>query len=42
MLQNVFFPAKDYNIEHEDIHLGDILGEGQFGDVHQGTYIAQV
>ena len=30
--------AIDYEIERDRISLGDILGEGQFGDVHRGIY----
>ena len=31
-------PAIDYEIDRDRITLGDILGEGQFGDVHRGIY----
>ena len=34
----VSFSALDYEIERSQIRLGDILGEGQFGDVHRGVY----
>uniref|UniRef100_A0AC11AY59 Protein tyrosine kinase 2 n=1 Tax=Ovis aries TaxID=9940 RepID=A0AC11AY59_SHEEP len=30
--------ARDYEIQRERIELGRCIGEGQFGDVHQGTY----
>lgn len=30
--------AKNYELVRSQIELGDILGEGQFGDVHKGTY----
>ena len=30
--------AIDYEIDRDRITLGDILGEGQFGDVHRGIY----
>lgn len=32
------FPAHDYELDRLDIELGDIIGQGQFGDVHQGVY----
>lgn len=32
------FPARSYELVRNQIELGDILGEGQFGDVHKGTY----
>jgi len=37
---NVFLTvaAIDYEIDRDRITLGDILGEGQFGDVHRGIY----
>ncbi|XP_049336141.1 focal adhesion kinase 1 isoform X2 [Astyanax mexicanus] len=31
--------ARDYEIQRERIELGRCIGEGQFGDVHQGLYI---
>lgn len=31
-------PAKSYELQRDQIHLGEILGEGQFGDVHKGTF----
>lgn len=30
--------ARDYELVRNQIELADILGEGQFGDVHKGTY----
>ncbi|XP_042597126.1 focal adhesion kinase 1-like isoform X2 [Cyprinus carpio] len=31
--------ARDYEIQRDRIELGRCIGEGQFGDVHQGIYI---
>ncbi|XP_072535595.1 focal adhesion kinase 1 isoform X3 [Salminus brasiliensis] len=31
--------TRDYEIQRERIELGRCIGEGQFGDVHQGVYI---
>uniref|UniRef100_A0A8B9R8C3 Focal adhesion kinase 1 n=1 Tax=Astyanax mexicanus TaxID=7994 RepID=A0A8B9R8C3_ASTMX len=31
--------TRDYEIQRERIELGRCIGEGQFGDVHQGLYI---
>ncbi|XP_032875790.1 focal adhesion kinase 1 isoform X15 [Amblyraja radiata] len=31
--------ARDYEIQRERIELGRCIGEGQFGDVHQGIYM---
>ncbi|XP_030639160.1 focal adhesion kinase 1 isoform X1 [Chanos chanos] len=31
--------ARDYEIQRERIELGRCIGEGQFGDVHQGIYV---
>lgn len=28
----------EFELERDRITLGDIIGEGQFGDVHRGTY----
>lgn len=36
------FLARDYEIQRDCIELGRCIGEGQFGDVHQGLYISQV
>lgn len=35
-------PARDYEIQRDRIELGRCIGEGQFGDVHQGIYISPV
>ncbi|XP_063055838.1 focal adhesion kinase 1 isoform X3 [Engraulis encrasicolus] len=32
--------ARDYEIQRERMELGRCIGEGQFGDVHQGVYIS--
>ncbi|XP_062255174.1 focal adhesion kinase 1-like isoform X1 [Platichthys flesus] len=32
--------ARDYEIQRDRIELGRCIGEGQFGDVHQGIYIS--
>uniref|UniRef100_A0A2K5YHX5 Focal adhesion kinase 1 n=1 Tax=Mandrillus leucophaeus TaxID=9568 RepID=A0A2K5YHX5_MANLE len=34
------FTARDYEIQRERIELGRCIGEGQFGDVHQGIYMS--
>lgn len=34
--------ARDYEIQRERIELGRCIGEGQFGDVHQGVYTSPV
>lgn len=34
--------ARDYEIQRERIELGRCIGEGQFGDVHQGSYASPV
>ena len=31
-------PGQDYQIDREQITLTEILGEGQFGDVHRGIF----
>ncbi|XP_077495299.1 protein tyrosine kinase 2 Fak isoform X13 [Amblyomma americanum] len=33
--------TKDYELCRSHITLGDIIGEGQFGDVHKGTYTSK-
>ncbi|GFR18243.1 hypothetical protein TNCT_500511 [Trichonephila clavata] len=33
--------VKDYELQRTDVILGEIIGEGQFGDVHKGTYISK-
>ncbi|XP_036394356.1 focal adhesion kinase 1-like isoform X3 [Megalops cyprinoides] len=35
-----FDQARDYEIQRERIELGRCIGEGQFGDVHQGVYLS--
>lgn len=43
MSMQLFVPsARDYEIQRERIELGRCIGEGQFGDVHQGVYICPV
>jgi focal adhesion kinase 1 len=32
------FTARDYELQRTQINLGEIIGEGQFGDVHKGVY----
>lgn len=32
--------TRDYEIQRERIELGPCIGEGQFGDVHQGIYLS--
>uniref|UniRef100_A0A8K9V748 Focal adhesion kinase 1 n=1 Tax=Oncorhynchus mykiss TaxID=8022 RepID=A0A8K9V748_ONCMY len=32
--------ARDYEIQRQRIELGRCIGEGQFGDVHQGVYMS--
>uniref|UniRef100_A0A8D2D5J6 Serine-threonine/tyrosine-protein kinase catalytic domain-containing protein n=1 Tax=Sciurus vulgaris TaxID=55149 RepID=A0A8D2D5J6_SCIVU len=32
--------TRDYEIQRERIKLGHCIGEGQFGDVHQGIYMS--
>ncbi|XP_073714759.1 protein tyrosine kinase 2aa isoform X4 [Misgurnus anguillicaudatus] len=32
--------TQDYEIQREKIELGRCIGEGQFGDVHQGVYVS--
>lgn len=34
--------ARDYEIQRDRIELGRCIGEGQFGDVHQGIYMCPV
>ena len=31
-------PARDYEIDRGRVELQEIIGEGQFGDVHKGLY----
>ena len=34
--------AKDYEIPRKKLLLETIIGQGQFGDVHRGTYVSPV
>uniref|UniRef100_A0A4W5QEC9 Serine-threonine/tyrosine-protein kinase catalytic domain-containing protein n=1 Tax=Hucho hucho TaxID=62062 RepID=A0A4W5QEC9_9TELE len=34
--------TRDYEIQRDRIELGRCIGEGQFGDVHQGVYNSPV
>ncbi len=34
--------GQDYELDRDRIQLEDILGEGQFGDVHAGKYTEKV
>ena len=34
--------ARDYELDRDRIDLEEILGEGQFGDVHAGKYTEKV
>uniref|UniRef100_A0A7N6BRE2 Focal adhesion kinase 1 n=1 Tax=Anabas testudineus TaxID=64144 RepID=A0A7N6BRE2_ANATE len=40
MSTSVVYLARDYEIQRDRIELGRCIGEGQFGDVHQGVYIS--
>ena len=31
-------PARDYELDRSRVELHEIIGEGQFGDVHKGLY----
>jgi hypothetical protein len=33
---------KDYEVSRNNVTLGAIIGEGQFGDVHRGTIKSKV
>lgn len=33
-----FLAARDYEIVRNQVELGEIIGEGQFGNVHKGSY----
>lgn len=39
---SVVCSARDYEIQRDRIELGRCIGEGQFGDVHQGVYMSPV
>jgi len=30
--------AHDYDLDRVNVELGEIIGQGQFGDVHQGCF----
>ena len=34
----VYFSARDYELVRNQVDLGEIIGEGQFGDVHKGMF----
>lgn len=34
----IIFAARDYEIVRNQVELGEIIGEGQFGNVHKGSY----
>lgn len=34
----IFFAARDYEIVRNQVELSEIIGEGQFGNVHKGSY----
>jgi focal adhesion kinase 1 len=34
----VVLSAHDYELNKMKVELGDIIGQGQFGDVHEGVY----
>ena len=36
------FAGKDYEVSRSQVELSEILGEGQFGDVHKGIYTEKV
>ena len=36
------FTARDYELRRGAIELMEVLGEGQFGDVHKGIYVDKV
>lgn len=38
----IVYSARDYEIQRDRIELGRCIGEGQFGDVHQGVYVSPV
>lgn len=42
VLMYIVYVARDYEIQRDRIELGRCIGEGQFGDVHQGVYISPV
>uniref|UniRef100_A0A3Q1JNL6 Focal adhesion kinase 1 n=1 Tax=Anabas testudineus TaxID=64144 RepID=A0A3Q1JNL6_ANATE len=38
--RKLYDSSRDYEIQRDRIELGRCIGEGQFGDVHQGVYIS--
>ena len=34
----MIFSARDYELVRNQVELGEIIGEGQFGDVHKGIF----
>lgn len=36
--QSILLAARDYEIVRNQVELGEIIGEGQFGNVHKGSY----
>lgn len=41
LTKQILSTAKDYELERSSIDVGEIIGEGQFGDVHTGMYRAR-
>lgn len=41
-LDVVLFSARDYELRRDHIKLQEVLGEGQFGDVHKGFFTDKV
>ena len=37
----IVLTAKNYELERSRIMVSEIIGEGQFGDVHTGTYTSR-
>lgn len=41
MFSDIFLcviPARDYELVRNQVELAETIGEGQFGDVHKGSY----
>lgn len=36
--RSILLTARDYEIVRNQVELGEIIGEGQFGNVHKGSY----
>lgn len=36
--RSILLAARDYEIVRNQVELGEIIGEGQFGNVHKGSY----